>query len=65
MPWPTDMTHEPISLLIAAPETNRLYSALVGDARFQVQALARSPEEVSEKLALQPQALLVEGTLYP
>ncbi len=65
MPWPTDSTHEPISLLIAAPETNRLYSALVGDSRFQVQALARSPQEVAEKLALQPQALLVEGTLYP
>lgn len=65
MPWPTDSTHEPIALLIAAPETNRLYSAFVGDSRFQVQALARSPQEVAEKLALQPQALLVEGTLYP
>ncbi len=71
MPWTPDSQlpianrQPPISLLICAENPTPLYSALVGDARFQVQALARTPQEVTEKLALQPQALLVEGTLYP
>ena len=71
MPWTPDSQlpianrQPPISLLICAENPTSLYSVLVSDARFQVQALARSPQEVAEKLALQPQALLVEGTLYP
>ena len=73
MPWTPDsrsplansQSLSPIPLLLAAPDPARLYSALVGDERFQVQALARSPEEMADKLALQPQALLIEGTLYP
>ena len=62
---PIANSQPPIPILLASPDPDPLYSAFVGDSRFQVQALARTPEEVAEKLALQPQALLVEGTLYP
>jgi cellulose biosynthesis protein BcsQ len=64
MPWNTPA--QSISLVIAAPaaKAQSLYSALAGDSRFSVAALATSPAEVTARLALSRQALLLDGLLY-
>ncbi len=64
-PSPTPPTDPPITLLLAARDPAPLYAAFLDDPRFQVQATARTPDELQEKLALQPDALLLEGTLFP
>ena len=66
MTWTTTPPHDPpIALLLAARDPGPLYAAFLDDPRFQVQATARTPDELQEKLALQPDALLLEGTLFP
>lgn len=57
----------PITLLLAGSEkqAQTLYRAASGDARFHVLALATSPEEVTAKLDAAPQALVLDGLLFP
>ncbi len=52
----------PVRLLIVAQpaRAQALYTAFVGDARFAVQALATSGADAKAKLALEPEAALVE-----
>ena len=55
-----------VSLLVAGtPETApALHSALVGDVRFRVVAVATTPMDVRAKLAMNPDALLTDGTVF-
>lgn len=69
MSWtttPQTTNPAPISLLIAAPggKAQALYNAFSGDGRFHVQAMATSPQDVSLKLAMNPQVLVLDGLLY-
>lgn len=56
----------PIGLLVAGQpgRAQALYAAFAGDARFQVLAMATSPEDLSAKLALEPEALVVDLLLF-
>ena len=62
----SDPTRQIVTLLIVA-EAQRaqgLYAAFVGDARFQVLATATSPDDARAKLAMQPDAVIVEATAF-
>lgn len=57
----------PVAVMIAAPpERLPAYArAIQGDARFRLVATAVSPEDFAAKLALSPEALIVEPVLFP
>ena len=56
----------PVTLLvIGEPQrVQGLYAAFLGDARFQVLATATTPEDVRAKLAMEPEAVVAEGTVF-
>lgn len=56
----------PISVIIAAPSdrAKELYAVFSGDARFHVQAMATSADDLTAKLVMQPAALIVDGLLF-
>lgn len=58
---------KPVSLLIAAPpeRAQGLYAAFIGDARFNVLAIATSTQDVVSKLAMKPEAIVVEAIVFP
>ncbi len=63
--WTLDAS-PPLTLVLAAPadRANGWYHAFVTDGRFQVLALATDPGQLGERLALQPDALLVDAGLF-
>lgn len=56
-----------VSLLVVGEpgRINALRAAVLADARFHLLASATSVEDARAKLALEPEALLVEGTVFP
>lgn len=71
MPWNatpngSNAASAPLPVLIAAPagKAQALYNAFSGDGRFHVQAMATSPQDVTVKLSMNPQALVLDGLLY-
>jgi len=58
---------EPVAVMVAAtPERLPAYiRAVQGDARLRLVATAVSPEDFAAKLALAPEALIVEPVLFP
>lgn len=56
----------PVSVLVAGPpgRVQSLYSTFVSDGRFTVEAQATSPEDLRAKLQLEPEAVVVEGTVF-
>ena len=61
-----DGSKAPVTALAAAPPhlAQGLHAALLGDGRFRVVGVGTSPEDVRAKLALQPEAILAEGTVF-
>ncbi len=59
---PTEGSRPPVRLLIVAQPSHAqaYHTAFAGDARFAVQAVATSAGDARAKLALEPEALLVE-----
>ena len=57
---------KPISLLIVAEpqRAQGYYAAFLGDARFQVLATATSPDDSRAKLAMEPEAVVVEAKVF-
>ena len=57
---------KPISLLIVAEpqRASGFYAAFLGDARFQVLATATSGEDARAKLAMEPEVVVVEATVF-
>jgi len=56
----------PIPLLIVADpqRAQGFYASFLGDARFRVLATATSPDDVRAKLAMEPEAVVVEATIF-
>jgi len=57
---------EPVTVLVAGSRetASGLHSALLGDVRFRVLAVATTPMDVKAKLAMEPDALLLDGTVF-
>lgn len=61
-----DSGEQPVTLLvIGEPQrVQGLYAAFLGDARFQVLATATTSEDVRAKLAMEPETVVAEGTVF-
>lgn len=66
MSWHTYNQPMTLTVLIAAPaaKAQSLYNVFSSDDRFHVQAMATAPDEVSAKLSMDPQVLVLDGLLY-
>lgn len=61
------MPDEAVITLLAGPvdRVNVWYSALMADARFRVQSFATDADDVSRKLAGQPEVIILDAAIFP
>lgn len=57
----------PVTLLVVGEQqrVQALYATFLGDERFRVLAMATAPDDARAKLAMEPEAVIAEGTVFP